>query len=98
MRYYKEVNEKGRVKVVGIGLGYEEITEEEYKRLKSEIYEKANLADELYWGEITVDSIPEEWREEVQERVDARIARNGTADEQDIPDSEALEIILGGNV
>ena len=98
MRYYKSVDEYGRVSAVGIGLGYEEITEEEYNRLKSEMFAKADFADDLYWGKITIDSVRTEWREEVLKAVDTRIAEYGTADEQELSDSDALDIILGGAV
>lgn len=96
MRYYKMTDENGRVIVVGIGLGHTEITEDEYKKLKVEIIAKSDLADRLYWGDITIDSVPEEWREEVQEMVGIRIAENGTADEQEISAEDALAIIMGG--
>lgn len=98
MRYYKELNENGRVLVIGIGLGHTEITEEEYNTLQTEMREKSDLADKLYWGKITIDAVPAEWREEVHEMVDVRIERNGSADEQELSAAEALEIILGGNV
>ena len=39
-----------------------------------------------------------QWREEIQRRVDEIIAANAAAEEQDIPDAEALDIILGGEV
>lgn len=98
MRYYKVTGEGGRVYMVGIGLGNTEITKEEHDRLKAEMYEKSELADRLYWGKISPEDIPAEWREEVQEMVAGRIAENGPADEQDISDEEALAIILGGNI
>lgn len=96
MRYYKDIDEYGRVRVVGIGEGHTEITEEEYERLKYEMYAKSDLADEVYHGEITLESVPVEWRGEIQEMVDWRIDEFGTADEQDISAAEALSIILGG--
>lgn len=96
MRYYKETYENGRVLVIGIGLGHTEITEGEYNTLKAEISVKSDLAEKLYWGEITIDSVPAEWREEVQEIVDARITEYGTADEQELSSEEALAIIMGG--
>ena len=96
MRYYKELDENGRVVVVGQGLGHIEITEEEYNTLRNEMHEKSDLADKLYWGKITIDSVPAEWREEVQHIVDVRISEMGTADEQELSAGEALEIILGG--
>lgn len=36
------------------------------------------------------------WREEIQRRVDERIAAEGAAEEQDISAEEALDILLGG--
>lgn len=73
-----------------------EITESEYNALLSEIREKAALVDKLYSGEITIAEVPEYWREEIQRRVDERIAADGAAEEQDISAEEALDIILGG--
>ena len=72
------------------------ITEEEYNALLSETREKSALEDALYCGEITLDDVPEEWREEIEQAVNDRIATEGTADEQEISDEEALNIILGG--
>lgn len=74
-----------------------EITESEYNALLSEIREKATLVDKLYSGEITIDSVPAEWKEEIQRRVDERIAADGAVEEQDISAEEALDIILGGD-
>lgn len=100
MRYYCERTESGEV-----GLLYtskscvssvNEITEGEYTRLLAEIREKAALVDKLYSGEITLADVPEAWQEEIQRRVDERIAAEGAAAEQDISAEEALDIILGG--
>lgn len=98
MRYYKKLNADGYIALIGTGPGGVEITEEEYNRLLSEIREKVALVDELYSGEITIADVPEAWREEVQRRVDERIAADGEAAEQDIPAEEALSIILGGEI
>ena len=73
-----------------------EITESEYNALLSEIREKAALVDRLYSGEITIADVPTDWQEEIQRRVDERIAAEGSAEEQDISAEEALDIILGG--
>ena len=73
-----------------------EITESEYKTLLTEIREKAALANQLYSGEITIDAVPVDWQEEIQRRVDERVAAEGSAEEQDISADEALEILLGG--
>lgn len=96
MRYYAQYNESGKLLVIGTGYGGVEITEEEYNRLLTEIRTKASLVDQLYNGEITIDSVPTEWQEEIQRRVDERIEQEGTLEEQDISAEEALDIILGG--
>ena len=96
MRYYAQYNNFGTLLAIGTGYGGTEITEAEYNALLAEICEKAALVDKLYSGEITIDEVPAEWQEEIQRRVDERIAAEGTAEEQDIPAEEALEILLGG--
>lgn len=98
MRYYAQYNDSGKLIIIGTGPGGTEITEEEYNRLLAEIREKAALVDRLYNGEITIEEVPEQWREEIQRRVDERIAAEGAAEDQDIPAEEALNIIMGGTV
>ena len=95
MRYYKRVY-NAIVIAIGTGYGGTEITESEYNALLTEIREKAALVDKLYSGEITIADVPTDWREEIQRRVDERIAAEGAAAEQDISAEEALDIILGG--
>lgn len=73
-----------------------EITAEEYSAAFEEIKEKAALVNQLYSGEITIDAVPAEWQEEIQRRVDERIAAEDSAEEQDISAEEALDILLGG--
>ena len=97
MRYYAQYNESNRLIAIGTGYGGTEITEAEYNTLLSEIREKVALVDKLYSGEITIADVPEAWREEIQRRVDERIAAEGEADQQDISAEEALDIILGGD-
>lgn len=96
MRYYAKYNDSGKLIAIGTGYGGVEISEAEYNALLSEIREKADLVDKLYSGEITIDAVPVDWQEEIQRRVDERIAAEGTAEEQDIPAEEALDILLGG--
>ena len=95
MRYYKQVFDESLL-AIGTGPGGTEITEAEYNALLSEIREKADLVNKLYNGEITIDAVPAPWQEEIQRRVDERIATEGTAEEQDISAEEALDILLGG--
>ena len=96
MRYYAQYNGNGKLIAIGTGSGGTEITEAEYNALLSEIREKAAFVDKLYSGEITIDEVPADWQEEIQRRVDERIAAEGTAEEQDIPAEEVLDILLGG--
>lgn len=95
-RYYAQYNENGKLIAIGTGNGGTEITEAEYNALLAEIREKAALVDKLYSGEITIADVPTEWQDEIQRRVDERIAAEGAAAEQDISAEEALNIILGG--
>ena len=96
MRYYAQYNENDTIVAIGTGYGGTEITESEYNALLSEIREKADLVNKLYNGEIIIDAVPADWQEEIQRRVDERIAAEGTAEEQDISAEEALDILLGG--
>ena len=96
MRYYAQYNDSGALLAIGTGQGGAEITEAEYNALLTEIREKAALVDKLYSGEITIDDVPTDWQDEIQRRVDERIAAEGTAEEQDIYAEEALDILLGG--
>ena len=96
MRCFAQYNDSGILLAIGTGSGGTEITEAEYNALLSEIREKADLVNKLYNGEITIDAVPVDWQEEIQRRVDERIAAEGTAEEQDISAEEALEILLGG--
>lgn len=96
MRFFQNCDESGNLLAIGTGPGGVEITEAEYNHLLSEIREKAALVDQLYNGEITIDDVPTDWQEEIQRRVNERIAAEGEAAQQDISAEEALEIILGG--
>lgn len=96
MRYYAQYDDSRKLLAIGIGSGGTEITEAEYNALLSEIREKAALVDKLYSGEITIAEVPTDWQEEIQRRVDERIAAEGKADQQDISAEDALDIILGG--
>ena len=95
MRYYAQYNESGKLLAIGTGPGGTEITESEYNTLLSEIREKADLVDKLYSGEITIANVPEEWREEIQRRVDERIAVEGEAAEHPVSGDEFLSMLDG---
>lgn len=96
MRYYAQYNDSGALLAIGKGSGGVGITETEYNALLTEIREKASMVDKLYGGEITIYEVPADWQEEIQRRVDERIAAEGFAEEQDISAEEALDILLGG--
>ena len=96
MRFFAQYNNSGKLLAIGTGNGGMEITEAEYNILFAEIREKASLVNRLYSGEITIDEVPADWQEEIQRRVDERIATYGTVEEQDISAEEALDILLGG--
>ena len=96
VKYFAQYNDFGKIVAIGTGHGGIEITETEYNALLAEIREKAALVDKLYNCEITIDDVPAEWKEEIQLRVDERIAMQGTLEEQELSAEEALSIILGG--
>ena len=84
MRYFSLHNGNHKLVGIGTGIGGNEITESKCSTLLSEIREKATLVDKLYSGEITIDEVPSYWQEEIQRRVDERIAAEGEAAEQDV--------------
>lgn len=93
MRYYAQYNDSGKLLAIGTGYGGTEITKDEYDRLLTEIREKADLVNKLYSGEITIDDVPSEWQEEIQRRVDERIAADGEESEQDISGDELMSMM-----
>ena len=99
MRYYKEYNAKGWVVEIGAGdaLNGIEITQQEYETLLSEMEAKMVYIEQVCRHEISINNVPAEWREEVQAGVDAIVAEIGEFDTRQISDSEALQIITGGD-
>lgn len=95
MKYFVQ-HENNKIIGVGINIGGTEITEEEYNHLLEEIRTKAALVDSLYNGRITLEDVPADWQEEIQRRVDERIQREGTLEEQELSAEETLSILLGG--
>lgn len=73
--------------------GFEEITEEEYIAVVG-LPPVKEYAFNVYRGKISMEDVPEEHREATQAVVDAKIARLGV---YHIPDSQALNIIAGGD-
>ena len=96
MRYYAQYNYSGKLIAIGTGAGGAEITEAEYNALLSEIREKAALVDKLYNGEITIDAVPVEWRDEIQRRVTERQeAEQAEPEETELEDAIAALKLLG---
>ena len=95
MRYYAQYNESGKLLAIGTGPGGTEITEAEYNALLAEIREKADLVDKLYSGEITIDEVPADWKDEIQRRVNERITAEGEAAEQPVSGDELLSMLEG---
>lgn len=95
MRYYAQYNGTGKLIAIGTGPGGTEITETEYNALLAEIREKAAMVDKLYSGEITIDEVPTDWQEEIQRRVNERIAAEGEAAEQPVSGDEFLSMMEG---
>ena len=95
MRYYAQYDNSDKLLAIGTGAGGVEITEAEYNALLAEIREKAALVDKLYSGEITLDEVPADWQEEIQRRVNERIAAEGEAAEQPVSGDEFLSMLEG---
>lgn len=93
MRYNARFDKSGKLIAIGTGLGGTEITEAEYNELLAMIREKAALVDALYNGEITIDDVPAEWQEEIQRRVDERIAAEEAEEEQPISGEEFMTLL-----
>ena len=92
MRYYKQFDESGSMIAIGTGPGGMEITEAEYNTLLTEVQEKAAYIDKLYADEITIDGVPEAWREDVQREVDILKAAEKEA-AQNISSDEFMTMI-----
>ena len=97
MRYYAQYNENNTLIAIGTGLGGTEITEAEYNTLLAEIRAKAQLVDDVYNSEKTLDDVPAEWRDEIQRRVTERQEAEAEPDpEQSEMDDMAAALTLLG--
>ena len=94
MRYYAQY-ENDKLIAIGTGLGGVEISKDEYDSLLAMIREKARLVDEVYTGAITIADVPVEWQEEIQRRVDERIAMEGEISQEEISDEEFVNMLEG---
>lgn len=95
MKYYALYNELGKLLAIGTGYGGTEISESEYNELLAMIREKVALVNQLYNEEITIGEVPMEWQEEIQRRVNDRIAAEKEAAEKDISGEEFVDMLEG---
>lgn len=96
MRYYKQMSDDGTLLAIGTGgTGGEDITEDEYNSMLSDIHRKCEYVDAVYADPDAISTVPEEWREEILQRVEERKEQDELA-KNELTDSEALSIITGG--
>ena len=93
MRFFANYDDSGRLLSIGTGNGGTEITESEYDWLMHEIREKAVLVNSVEAGEVLIDSVHEEWRDEIRTRVDERKVRRESTP---LDAQELVDILLGG--
>lgn len=75
IRYYKQYDDQGNLSCIGIGDDGEEITREEYERLKLEIRENVSLARQVDLSELSMDDVPDTRRQAVQMILDSWIQK-----------------------
>lgn len=71
-----------------------EITAEEYAAEIEIIKAKAEWTRKIVSGVADIADVPEEWREEIQRRVEEQLTEIN--DDPELTSEEALDIILGG--
>ena len=72
--------------------GFVEITEEEFNAILG-TDETRPYASKVYRGELSIGEVPEELQEAVQAVVDAKIARWGEYNKQEISVEELMDIL-----
>lgn len=72
--------------------GFEEVTESEFHAFVGDESTRP-YAGKVYRGELSIEEVPEEFRDAVQSVVDAKIARLGVYVEQDVPANELKTMI-----
>lgn len=73
--------------------GFVEVTEEEFNAIIG-TEETRPYASKVYRGELSIEEVPEELREAVQSVVDAKIARWGEYNKQNISAEELNNMIM----
>lgn len=94
MKYYASYDDTGKLLAIGStsasGSIPGEITGEEYAALLEAIQAVAEYARQVYAGVMSLDDVPEQYRERVQERVEEMEAAAG----QEAPGSPEVDEIL----
>lgn len=72
-----------------------EISAGEYAAALEDIEARAQWVYDICRGLASIEDVPEEWREEIRQRVEARLASSGEISWPSAPE-EAMEIIVGG--
>lgn len=72
-----------------------EISSGEYAAALEDIEARAQWVYDICRGLASIEDVPEEWREEIRQRVEERLVESG-AEDQEISPEEAMEIIVGG--
>lgn len=97
MRYYKLIMDD-EVVAIGTGPGGTEISKEAYEAMLLRIREIASLVDRLCAGQIGIEDVPEDLREEVRKNAEQRLSWQEDAEDEELSAEEALAIIVGGDV
>ena len=101
MNYYKTVNGGKTISVMSCTAPQSEtetliaVEKAEYLVFVALCKQKQALVNRLYTEEITIDDVPEEWREEIRRRVSDLIASNTDSDEDEISDEMFMEMLEG---
>ena len=74
--------------------GFIEVSEEEFNALIG-TEETRPYASKVYRGELSIDEVPEDRRAQVQSVVDAKIARWGEYNKQEVPAEELKNMVEG---
>lgn len=93
MRYYAQYDENNKLLAIGTGCGGTEISKEQYDALYAEIRSKGEYVYKLYKEEISINDVPQEWQEEIQNRVNEMIERQNAYQASEISANEFYSMV-----